>query len=464
MKLARFVGKKGSGDESYASVLEDEGVNVIDTTRPKGNVSVHFLRNGKNAQVSLRKAARDLFDLGICVYIADELLDREEGHDGWTRPFEFVMPVHDPTLWKRHEKRLAKLLGHLSGDRYRFEWLQRGSLGTYGRHRKGIPVGFDAVCLFSGGVDSLLGAYELLKLGKKVILCGHYADGISSKAQMDLFEMLRDQFGKSVVLVQCHVARSRRPTVCYSLSEKREESHRPRSFLFLTTAVAVATLARANEIYIPENGLIALNAPLGVSRSGTLSTRTVHPRFLVDFLSLVNGLQIYDGSLKNPFLLKSKTDMLRGVPAELHPMLLRSVSCAHSGRIRWTGKRGIQHCGYCVPCLYRRAAFIEAGIDSAPDYYCDVFRDLTKRSDTEQCDFRFLARFAVKVGRMSTAKRQALVLQQGMFRPEECVLIGGEHIESLTPFADMIKSWAQDFLKKVDANSSASTLRAIGRR
>jgi 7-cyano-7-deazaguanine synthase in queuosine biosynthesis len=378
MKVARFVGQKGSPDASYTEILSDEAVNVIDTTDPRGNVSVRFLRNGKPAQASLEKALRDFFDLGICVYIADELLDRERGHDGWTRSFEFVMPVYEPALWTQHEKRLARLLGHLSGDRYRFEWLQRRNLGGYGEHRRGVPTGYDSVCLFSGGVDSLLGAYDLLKAGKKVILCGHYADGISSKAQMDLFKMLREQFGKSVLLIQCYVARTQKPTVSYPLSEKCEESHRPRSFLFLTTAVAVARLACVKEIYIPENGLIALNAPLGISRVGTLSTRTVHPRFLVDFLSLTHSLSIYDGSLTNPFLLKSKTDMVRGAASTTHPMLLRSVSCAHAGSIRWTGRRGIQHCGYCIPCLYRRVAFMEAGIDNPADYYCDVFGDLTK--------------------------------------------------------------------------------------
>ncbi|HVX11239.1 MAG TPA: Qat anti-phage system QueC-like protein QatC [Pirellulales bacterium] len=464
MKLARFVGKNGSTDTTYTATLTDEGVNVIDTTEPEGNVSVHFLRNGKRAHASLEKGLRDFFDLGICVYIADELLDRERGHDGWTRSFEFVMPVYEPARWREHERQLVRLLGHLSGDRYRFEWLPRRNLTGYGERRRGVPTGYDAVCLFSGGVDSLLGAYELLNAGKRVILCGHYADGISSKAQMDLFKMLRAQFGKSVLLIQCYIARTLRPTVNYALSEKCEESHRPRSFLFLATAVAVAKLACVKEIYIPENGLIALNAPLGLSRVGTLSTRTVHPRFLVDFLSLLHGLGIYEGSLTNPFLLQSKTDMVRGASRESYPMLLRSVSCAHTGSIRWTGKRGVRHCGYCIPCLYRRAAFMEVGIDNAADYYCDVFRDLTKLSETEQCDFRFLARFAANVGRMSAAAREALVLRQGLFEPAECATIGGQDIETLLPFADMIESWASDFLEKVDMTASESTRCAIGRR
>ena len=147
-------------------------------------------------------------------------------------------------------------------------------------------------------------------------LCGrHQFQGANGD-----FSSLREEFGRSVVLVQCHVSRSHRPTATYTLSEKREESHRPRSFLFLTTAVGVATLAGVNEIYIPENGLIALNAPLGVSRSGTLSTRTVPPRFLVDFVNLVNELGIYEGTLANPYLLKSKTDMLKGVSKDLHSL------------------------------------------------------------------------------------------------------------------------------------------------
>src|SRR5262249_7086973 len=131
--------------------------------------------------------------------------------------------------------------------------------------------------------------------------------------------------------------------------------------------------AGVTELYIPENGLIALNAPLQRSRFGSLSTRTAHPQFLAGFADLVARLGLFTGSLRNPFLYDSKTDMLRGLPAEMVPLVKRSVSCSRSSRYK---NLKVLHCGYCMPCIYRRTAMIECGLDTPQDYAFDVFRHL----------------------------------------------------------------------------------------
>ena len=127
-------------------------------------------------------------------------------------------------------------------------------------------------------------------------------------------------------------------------------THRPRSLLFLALAVAIANAVKINKIYIPENGLIALNPPLGKSRLGTLSTRTAHPRYLVELAEFLAATHIFKGDIKNPFFFFSKTDMLRGLKKKLAPAILRSVSCARPSRYK---QLGVRHCGYCVPCIYR---------------------------------------------------------------------------------------------------------------
>src|SRR2546428_638285 len=45
------------------------------------------------------------------------------------------------------------------------------------------------------------------------------------------------------------------------------------------------------------------------------------------------------------------------------PLLPDSLSCSSPTKARWSG-RGTEHCGYCLPCLIRRAA-IRYGLTGA---------------------------------------------------------------------------------------------------
>ena len=187
-----------------------------------------------------------------------------------------------------------------------------------------------------------------------------------------------------------------------------------RSFLFLGLAVTVADTAGLREIYMPENGLIALNPPLELSRLGTCSTRTAHPRFLSRFLEFSKGLGVFSGALKNPYLYESKTDMLRSFDPQLKPALMRSVSCAHPSRYQ---DKHVRHCGYCVPCIYRRSALAACGLDSSSDYAFDVFKQFGGMSRTARLEFVSLIDFAKQYRMLSPLRKQATVVSQGYFPP-----------------------------------------------
>jgi hypothetical protein len=80
-----------------------------------------------------------------------------------------------------------------------------------------------------------------------------------------------------------------------------ENSYRSRSFCFVSFGVLAAQFLDGKpELIIPENGSIALNYPLTPARSGSLSTRTVHPYFLNQMRELLAALGIECG-LANPY-------------------------------------------------------------------------------------------------------------------------------------------------------------------
>jgi 7-cyano-7-deazaguanine synthase in queuosine biosynthesis len=308
-------------------------------------------------------------------------------------------------------------------------------------------------------MDSFLGAYKLLKDGKKLLLVGHQADGTAASAQKALAKWLQKRFPDSCHLIQCRVARSFGRSPEFRLPAKREETHRPRSLLFIALAVTIANATGAKTVVLPENGLIAINAPLQKSRLGTLSTRTAHPRYLSELADFLHAAGVFRGDIKNPFLFLSKTDMLQRVKALSKP-LLRSVSCARPSRYK---NKGVRHCGYCVPCIYRRVAMAEAELDSKDDYAFSVFDDLLELETHKQLDFRALVRWAERVVSASAVERELMVLSHGSFPVSAGERFGPKPTSSYSVWADMLLRWSEDFLAKVDTLSAPTVKRALGR-
>ncbi len=150
-----------------------------------------------------------------------------------------------------------------------------------------------------------------------------------------------------------------------------EDSTRGRSFLFFALGVFAGTgLGRRFVLRVPENGLIALNIPLDPLRLGSNSTRTTHPYYMARWNDLLGELGI-NGEVRNPYWDKTKGEMAAACsnPALLKNLAPDSLSCSSPAKARWLG-HGIEHCGYCLPCLIRRAALEAAwGTGSDPTTY-----------------------------------------------------------------------------------------------
>lgn len=465
MKAVRYVGLNGCKDPAYQAALEADDSVFISTMPRGGNVTLRFEIDGKPLEVPLDRTRRDFLDFATSVYILDEALLREKAPNGWARSFELLFPVHDPARWQAVFKTVSAMLWTLAGDEYTASFPLTTAFQSLGSHRRHVPRGYDAITLFSGGTDSLLGAYKLLAEGKSVLLVGHQADGTAAAAQSALAADLNAMFPPvnrlpRLRLIQCRAARSMADSQRFMLPEKCEETHRPRSMLFLALAIAVAGAARINEIHIPENGLIALNPALQKSRLGTLSTRTAHPLFLAKFAETVRALGLFDGPIKNPFLYQSKTDMLAepGLDSRLKPLLQRSVSCARPSKYK---DRGVRHCGYCVPCLYRRISMMELGLDNRQHYAFDVFSGFSRMSALTQLDFRALVSFAKRVEKSSSVEREIMLLSHGAFSPTMASCFGPYPTDDYGVWSEMLSRWATDFLRKVRELSSASTKKIL---
>jgi len=304
----------------------------------------------------------DLLVLAAHIHAADTRISRaEQSQDSWTREIRLVVPVSDPTRWGTVVPTLKMSLDFLTGDRWtiafrarppRFETIAQQAPPSL------VTSPFDSLSLFSGGLDSLIGAIDLLEEGATPLLVSHFGEGSSSDAQGKLFSALKKHYAKSSV-ERLRVGMAFDDGLVEGVGS--ENSTRGRSFLFFALGVFAGTgLGRRFILRVPENGLIALNVPLDPLRLGSNSTRTTHPYYMARWNDLLGALGI-DGEVQNPYWNKTKGEMAAGCrnPALLKKLAADSLSCSSPTKGRWQGL-GIEHCGYCLPCLIRRAALMAA--------------------------------------------------------------------------------------------------------
>jgi 7-cyano-7-deazaguanine synthase in queuosine biosynthesis len=344
----------------------------IDLLQPDSQLTrIDFVGGNKRFEHGLDIALDQLASFGLCpterafdllviaamVFAADTRISRtSEAQDGWTREVHLYVPVSDPALWQNSQDLIARMLRFLTGDRWRFVFRSRPN-----DFNQIVPQAsqsefdkFSGVSLFSGGLDSFIGALDLLKAGKRPLLVSHYWDGMTSQHQKTCFAHLERRFPK----VQLRHMRVRVGFENKLVKLVRsEDTQRSRSFLFFALgSLAASGMSEGALLHVPENGLISLNVPLDALRLGALSTRTSHPFFMACFNTLLRDLEL-PVQLFNPYRHKTKGEMvteclehdfLKGVAKD-------TMSCSAETKGRYQGDPP-SHCGYCVPCLIRRAS------------------------------------------------------------------------------------------------------------
>jgi hypothetical protein len=114
----------------------------------------------------------------------------------------------------------------------------------------------------------------------------------------------------------------------------------------------------------------------------------MHPFYLDTLRSVLNDLGLKN-SLTNPLGLKTKGECVAGCRdrALLTSIAAKTVSCSHGTRRQDWKRKKATNCGYCVPCMFRRASLHAATLDSGEDYGIDVCtNELTIESDRESAD------------------------------------------------------------------------------
>ena len=387
MRRFSLIGRLGTTDNTRVDpIQEDSEILEIQFADVYGNLRFGISQaiwELSSLGLTVPDTAVDLVIVSALVNAGDTRVSRKaNGQDGWTREIDLYIPVSDPDLWNEVANDIQYLLKFLTGDRWRLVFRARpkrvSSIVKYtGRAQTKV---IDEVSLLSGGLDSFIGAVDLLVEGRRPLFVSHYWDGETASAQARVLNVLKARFSGSAI-------NSLRMRLGFTKNDvntcETEKTQRGRSFIFYSLAAfCAASLGYETQVSIPENGLIALNVPVDPLRFGALSTRTAHPHFIARMGQLIEriGLPVV---LVNPYRKLTKGEMVEGCAdrALLQQDVGVSMSCSSPTKYRY---RGVSpgHCGHCVPCLIRRAALDKGlGVTDPTEYVISDLRARVLRTD-----------------------------------------------------------------------------------
>jgi hypothetical protein len=340
---------------------------------------------------SLPPPGRDLLEIAARAHVVDRMTPRGRPSNDplvmrWRRNLSLELPLLEADRWRTEhvQEALVALLDWVSDD----HWIVAITAATTSPLDAQQAWLFDTlpekparVALLSGGLDSAAG------------LCHELADassGIRNVVTVSLASVSRLTACQNAVRRRAwEAADPRAPSdvpLTFDLHLKvpgRENSQRTRGLLFLAAGVASALACGAEEVIVWENGLGALNLPMVASQVGSMATRAVHPRTLFLLDALLEALNV-SVRVNNPYLLRTKAEMIRNVPTRFDAALSASISCDSGFSHRRKAQPHL--CGRCTSCLLRRQSLMAAGradLDAHDAYRTDYTKQWIGASDIE---------------------------------------------------------------------------------
>ena len=293
--------------------------------------------------------------LSAIVYAIDRSVKRDKySIDGWSREFDADILIPHSAIFQQNKEKIDSLLSFLTGDYWKCNFVEVATI-RYPKYKAcSYFEGITQVNLFSGGLDSLIGAIDYMAINPsgRLFLSSHYDSDMNgpNSDQEKLKAHFAHEYPNNYIQLPALLVKPRLSV---------ETSCRSRSFMFISLALIVAVYSNCN-IIIPENGSVSLNFPLSASRRASCSTRTTHPVFIRSFQELLR-LFGFSTRLINPYEKQTKGEMVANCANK--NFLLRIVADSNS-----CGKRGMHqffydnhyatHCGHCMPCMYRKASLI----------------------------------------------------------------------------------------------------------
>lgn len=398
---------------------------------------------------SMEYIYEDLFIIGLSVFALDKRISRSLFDDAWTREIEVSIPVLEKNKWDRTCDRWNELLSFLTGDIWKIKF--RSTSAEYGFHknanRSKIDIsGCDCVSLFSGGLDSFCGAIKLLEDGKSPVLVGHNEYPKLRYIQENMVKDFRSNYDSQSISFLGFTAGARAPkNIEGEPLRKTENTSRGRSLLFLCAAISIAgIMGEDTPVYIPENGFIGLNISLTNSRKGSCSTRTTHPFFLEGLSEILGEVGIHN-RIENFFAYKTKREIVNLI-AETQSFknnYMNTISCSHPcvARYNRTGSREYPvNCGFCYPCLIRKASLQDVEISEKNDVEDTISFINTESESTKSSDLFAVLSSVHRYKGLSDKELRRMIRCTGKLSKEKAEWFERVYREGMNDLTDFFKN------------------------
>jgi 7-cyano-7-deazaguanine synthase in queuosine biosynthesis len=328
----------------------------------------------------------DLVDIAVATYMSDRLAVRGTDASDWHRSMQVTIPVRQIDLWRSSavQYALLRLLEFLTEDDWHLHFCQRPA--QFPRIAESQSHLFEdqfagpvRVNLFSGGLDSFAGAAAAITSDPQshfVCVSGvtNHRQGERQKQQIRCLKRLRPA-SLTHLRMACWLK--------HAEEVRQEPTRRTRGFLFLALGAVAAISARADRLWLYENGVGALNLPYGSSQLGVMTSRSVNPRTLNQMGTLISLLTGREFTIWNGAVFQTKA-MTCADPAL--SSVLDAVSLTFSCDAFPLRRKGPSQCGVCTSCLLLRLALLNADLQDRDTggYRYDVYAPANLISNRHQ--------------------------------------------------------------------------------
>jgi 7-cyano-7-deazaguanine synthase in queuosine biosynthesis len=399
-------------------------VRSADTAYGQRNFSLNFEDLAHGLPALLTERQLDFLEILGHLFAIDVACEREGGDVDWNRSIQAWLPVRDPDYWAAHQATLEGIFSDLTDDDLQLRFALANDPAEPPRMGRTPFTEHAGVALLSGGQDSFAGALGLLDNGLRPLCISHTASGATNSAQgvVEAALKIRDP-GLQRLRLTARKAQNRP-------FPGAESSQRSRTLLFVGAASVVAAVGGSNQVWLNENGIMALHLPLTAARVGSLSTHTASPPIVARMQQLASEVLETQVMVSNELVGLTKPEVVaRAVALGGSDEMRHTVSCWQIGRSR-------SHCGWCAPCLLRR---ISCETHSVPDvaYDVDVFDDAAALDDPRARD---------NLAHLLSLLQELDELDDVELEYEYPELLNGRPVLTLADAIAMHRRWAQQGL------------------
>lgn len=287
------------------------------------------------------------------------------------KKLKIVIPVFEPLKWNSISKEINQLANWVSGEQFNISFIQNKNLEFNNLLENfSLPLPNNhSVTLFSGGLDSLTGAFRNYKDSIKSDYLGFLNKSEEATYQKNLQKFYLETFSTEVMLIPKPVPK------------KNHLVQSTRSLLYLALAIAKAYYNESNDVYLYENGVLSLNPEI----NNRFTTKTTHPKTIYLYKDILRKIDI-NIVINHPFIFSTKGEKINAMNEEFKKQISSTFTCG-SGRLKRQDVVHTGQCGVCIPCLLRKisiAAFENEKYDTT--YF---FNYGIKFDDIEQSSYKF---------------------------------------------------------------------------